>query len=427
MRHAPIPPSLFVENRERLKKYLLPHSLVVVQANDILPGNADGTIPLLPNSDLFYLTGIEQEETMLLIAPDATNKNYREILFVRETNDHIQVWEGQKHSRKEASDISGVQQIKWLSEFPTVFRQLMCEVEHVYLNSNEHPRATIEVETRDARFVKRVISDYPLHNYHRLARIMHDLRPVKSTWEIDLIKKACAITRDGFLRVLKKTKHGHYEFELEAEFAHEFIRNRARFAYTPIIAAGANSCVLHYMDNNRKLHKGDVLLLDVGASYANYAADMTRTIPVSGKFSKRQKQVYNAVLRVLKAMIKASVPGKIHHDWQKESHELMTNELLELGLIKKSEVKKQDPDQPACRKYFMHGLGHPLGLDVHDVAPQGKPFQPGWVLTVEPGIYIPEEGFGVRLENDILVTEKEPIDLMADIPIEIDEIESLMK
>lgn len=426
MRHAHIPQKLFIENRQRLAARLAPNSLVVVHANDLLPANADATLPMVANSDLFYLTGIEQEETVLLLASDAFDEKLREVLFVRETSDLLKVWEGAKHTKEEATKLSGIKTVKWLTELPVILRGLLCEADHVYLNSNEHRRAVVEVETRDVRLARRLMHEHPLHDYRRLAPLMHELRVVKSPQEIELLKQACAITRKGFLRVLKKTRPGRWEHEIEAEFAHEFIRHRARFAYTPIIAAGASSNVLHYVANDQRMKQGDVLLLDVGASYANYNADLTRTIPVSGRFSRRQKEVYNAVLRVTRAMIDAARPGVLHRDWQKQSQALMNEELLGLGLLKRSEIKKQDPDNPACRKYFMHGLGHPLGLDVHDVGITSKPFAPGWVLTVEPGIYLPEEGFGVRLENDIVVTDGAPIDLMADIPIEADEIEDLM-
>jgi len=427
MKHAPIPARLFVENRARVARRLRPNSLGVVQANDLLPVNADATLLMCPNSDLFYLSGVEQEETLLLLAPDAVDPQHREILFLRQPNDHLRTWEGHKLGLEQAAKISGVQTVKWLSEFRSVFHQLMCEVEHVYLNSNEHRRALVEVETRDARFARDCQTRYPLHDYRRLARILHDVRVVKSPEEVTLIRRACQITRAGFLRALKVLRPGVNEADLEGELAREFIRRRARFAYPPIIASGANSCVLHYAQNDRPCRKGDVLLLDVGASYANYNADLTRTLPVNGRFTRRQRQVYKAVLRVLRAMIRAAVPGKLHRDWQKEAETLMQDELLRLRLLKPGEVRRQDPNRPALKRYFMHGLGHPLGLDVHDVGFLDRPFAPGWVLTVEPGIYIPEEGFGIRLENDILVTESEPVDLFADVPIELDEIETLMR
>ncbi len=426
MRHASIPSKLFVENRARLTQLLQPKSLALVNANDILPTNADGSLRMQPNSDLFYLTGIEQEESILLLAPDAFNEKLREILFLREPNDHLKVWEGHKLSKEQAQKISGIQQVKWLSEFRGVLHLLMCEMENVYLNRNEHGRASVATETRDDRFVRDCQTRYPLHHYQRLAPLLHQLRVVKSAAEQDLLKQACAITRDGFRRVLRVVKPGINEAEIEAEFAREFIRRRGAFAYTPIIASGANSCILHYNQNDQPCRKGEVLLLDVAASYANYNADLTRTIPVSGKFTRRQRQVYDAVLRVVRAQTKSAVPGKLHRDWQKEAEALMTEELLALGVLKARDVKKQNPDQPACRKYFNHGLGHSLGLDVHDVAPAVQTFAPGWVLTIEPGIYLPEEGFGIRLENDILVTSGDTINLMADIPIEADEIEELM-
>jgi Xaa-Pro aminopeptidase len=422
----PIPTSLFAGNRANLARLLAPHSLAVVNANDILPTNADGVLRMQPNSDLFYLTGIEQEETILLLAPEAFDENLREVLFIRETNEHLKTWEGPKHSREEAQSVSGIKQVKWLSEFRAVLHRLMCEVEHVYLNSNEHKRAVIEVETRDARFIAALRAKYPLHDFCRLAPLLHRLRVVKSGPELELLRQAIDITAKGLRRVLRKVKPGVNEAEIEAEFAHEFIRNHARFAYSPIIGSGGNSCVLHYNSNDQVCRRGEVLLLDVAASFWNYNADLTRTLPVGGRFSRRQKQVYNAVLRVLRAGIAGAVAGKLHRDWQKEAQAMMNEELLALGLLKKSDIRKHTADEPACRKYFMHGLGHVLGLDVHDVGIMSEPFAPGWVLTVEPGIYIPEEGFGIRLENDVLITEKGPVDLMAHIPVEADEIEALM-
>jgi len=427
MRHLPIKPKLFKDNRIRLAKLLTPKSLAVVNANDVLPTNADGTLLMHPNSDLFYLSGIEQEESILLLFPDAADPKQREILFLREPNEHLQIWEGYKHSKADARKISGIQNVQWLSEFPVLFRILMCEAESAYLNSNEHKRAPDEVETRDLRFIGECKRDFPLHDLRRLAPLLHQLRLVKSEQEIELLKEAVSITDKGFRRVLRFVKPGVAEHEVEAELAREFIRRRGKFAYTPIIASGKNNCVLHYLQNDQTCRKGQLLLLDVASSYANYNADLTRTIPVSGKFTRRQKQVYNAVLRVLRASIEGAVVGKLHRDWQKESEEHVTEELLRLKLLKPSDVKKQTEDKPACKKYFMHGLGHPLGLDVHDVGDSTVPFAAGNVLTVEPGIYIPEEGFGVRLEDDIIVTEDGPINLMEKTPIEADEIEAIMQ
>ena len=427
MRHHPIQSALFSENRQRLRALLPAGGMAIVNANDIPPTNADGTLTGVPNSDLFYLSGVEQEESILVIFPDAHDEKHREILFLRETSEHIAIWEGHKMTKPGARKASGIEHVMWLQDFPTIHRILMCQADTVFLNSNEHARAGIQVQTRDARFIQDTQAAFPLHRYERLARLMHQLRPVKSKSEVDLIREACGITRDGFLRVLPFVKPGVNECEIEAEFAHEFIRRRARFSYNPIIASGKNSNVLHYLENDKTCRKGDVLLLDVGAAYANYAADMTRTIPVSGKFSKRQKEIYAAVLRVMRGCTAALVPGILPRDWQKHAEHLMEEELLQLGLLKPRDIKKQDPDRPALKKYFMHGVGHPLGLDVHDVAVTGQPIEAGWVMTVEPGLYIPEEGFGIRLENDILVTQDAPIDLMADIPIEAAEIEELMR
>jgi Xaa-Pro aminopeptidase len=426
MRYAPINTQVFETNRARLQELLLPNSLAVVNANDLLPTNADGTLLLRPNSDLFYLTGIEQEETILLVYPDAHEEDQREILFLRQPNPSTETWEGHKLTKEEALKISGVARVEWLPEFRPLFHRLMCECEHVYLNSNEHKRANIVVESRDARFTSEVQRLYPLHDYQRLARLMHRLRVVKSAPEIALIRTACAITEAGFRRVCRFVKPGVNEMEIEAEFAHEFIRRGAQFAYNPIIASGRNACALHYHQNDQPCRQGQLLLLDVAAGYANYNADLTRTIPVSGRFTRRQKQVYNAVLRVLRALGKAATPAKLPSVWQKEAEALIEEELVGLGLLKMSRIKRQPHDAPAFKKYFMHGIGHPLGLDVHDVGLTVEPIQPGWVLTVEPAIYIREEGFGVRLENDLLVQDGGNVDLMENVPIEAEEIEQLM-
>ena len=427
MRHAAIDPELFITNRKNLKRLLMPNSLAVVNSNDLLPANGDALLPLRQNSDLFYLTGIDQEESRLLLCPDAQDEKLREILFVREANPLLETWEGHKLTKAEAAKISGVLRVEWLSEFRAIFHRLMCECEHVYLNSNENPRAVVVVETRDARFVRETKKRYPLHDYQRLARLMRRLRVVKSDAEIALLRKACEITAAGFRRVCRFVKPGVTETEIEAEYAHEFIRRGGKFAYDPIIASGKNSCVLHYVANDQTCRKGDLLLLDVAAGHAHYNADLTRTIPVSGRFSRRQRQVYNSVLRVLLGASKAATPGKLTCDWQKEAERLIEKELVDLGLLKMSQIKKQDPDSPAFRKYFMHGIGHTLGLDVHDVSLGAEPIPEGAVLTVEPGIYIREEGFGIRLENDIIVRKGGNVDLMEKVPIEADDIERLMR
>jgi len=426
MRSAQIDSHLFITNRERLKQSMLKNSLAVVNANDVPPTNADGTLAIRASSDLFYLSGVEQEETILLLYPDAEDEKHREILFLREPTPEVELWEGHKLTRDEARQVTGVKNVRWLSEFRRLFHRLMCDCDQVYLNSNEHQRAVIEVESREARFVADTMRRYPLHDYRRLARLMHPLRATKSDLEIELIRKACALTEKGFRRVLKFTKPGVLEAEIEAELAHEFTRQSGRFAYLPIIASGRNALALHYTENSSDCGKGELLLLDVAASFANYNADMTRTIPVSGRFTARQRRVYNAVLRVLRQSTQGLVRGKKPAEWQKEGEQMIEKELVDLGLLTLRRIRRQDPDEPALKKYFMHGLGHPLGLDVHDVGLSTQPIQAGWVMTVEPALYLREEGFAVRLENDVLVTENGPVDLMADIPIEADEVEQLM-
>lgn len=419
-------PQLFVSNRARLKGLLQKNSVAFVHANDILPTNADGTMPHHQNADLYYLSGILQEESILVIAPDAFEESNREVLFLREPNELALIWEGHKLSRDEAREISGVKTIRWLSEFPTAFRQLMCESEHVYLNSNEHARAADEVETREWRFTRECQHRYPLHNYQRLARLMHPLRAVKQPQEVELIRKACEITERGFRRVLGFVKPGVNECEVEAEFIHEFTRHKGCWAYNPIIATGVNNCVLHYNVNDQVCQDGQLLLLDVAAAYGQYASDLTRTIPVNGRFTPRQRQVYDAVLRIYREIRSQMRPGKTTRDLRKETERIAQEECIQLGLFTADDVKNQNPDSPLVKKYFMHGVAHGLGLDVHDVGFPSAPLAPGWVITCEPALYIREEGFGVRLENDVLVTDGEPIDLMETIPIEPDEIEALM-
>lgn len=426
MRHAPIPASLFVENRARLIRQLRPNSIAFVNANDILPTNADGTLRLVPNSDLFYLTGVQQEESILLLYPDADDPKHREMLFLRETSELIATWEGHKLTKDEARQLTGIARVHWLSEFPSMYRRLMCEADHVYLNSNEHKRADCRVETREARFVREVRNEFPLHQYHRLARELHRLRSVKSATEVQLIREACALTRRGFERVARFVRPGVNEMEVEAEFLHEFTRAGGSFAYTPIIASGTNACVLHYIENDRPCADGDLLLLDVAAQRACYQSDLTRTIPVNGRFTPRQKDVYNAVLRVLRGCIHGLVPGRRIRDWQKEAEEMVERECVNLGLLTLAQIKDQDPEKPAFKEFFMHGVGHPIGLDVHDVGLTTEPMAEGWVMTVEPAIYLPKERMAVRLENDVLVRAGGNVDLMADIPLEVDEIESLM-
>jgi Xaa-Pro aminopeptidase len=427
MKYQPLSKSLYSGNRSRFANELKSNSLAVFHSNDVMPTNADGTMNFRQNNDFFYLTGIDQEESILVVYPDFQNQRQREILFLKETNEHIAVWEGHKYTKEEASDQSGIKTIYWLSEFKSVFNTLMAEVEHVYLNTNEHIRAVVEVETRDRRFIKECQATYPLHHYHRAAPIMSQLRAIKSEEEISALQTACDITNKGFRRILNFVEPGVMEYEVEAEYAHEFLRNRSQgFAYAPIIASGSNACVLHYIENNRTCNAGDVMLMDVGAEYGNYNADMTRCIPVSGKFSQRQKDVYNAVLRVKRQAMEMLIPGNTIPTYHQEVGKVMEGELIGLGLIDRTDVKNQDALNPAYKKYFMHGTSHHLGLDVHDIGNVYRKMEVGMVFTVEPGIYIPEENLGIRLENDVVITDNGLNDLMGDIPIEAEEIEELM-
>lgn len=428
MKYKSIDSKLFSENRLRFAKKLATNSLAVFNSNDILPTNADGHMGFRQNADLFYLSGIDQEESILVIFPDSKDAAHREILFLKETNEHIAVWEGHKYTKEEATATSGIKTIYWLHEFNTIFKQLMFRAQNVYLNTNEHTRAVIEVETRDARFIKWCRQNFPLHSYQRLAPIMHQLRAIKSKYEIDLIQQACNITEKGFRRLLKFIKPGVMEYEIEAELIHEFVRNRSQgFAYGPIIASGGSACVLHYVENNKPCKNGDLILLDVAAEYGNYASDLTRCVPANGKFSKRQKEVYNAVLRVMRAATKMLVIGNTIEKYHVEVGKLMEKELISLGLLDAKAVAKQDKNKPLYKKYFMHGTSHFLGLDVHDVGDFKRPLEEGMVFTCEPGIYIAEENLGIRIENNILVTKKGPVDLMKNIPIEVEEIERLMR
>ena len=427
MRYDPINSDLFIQNRRKLAERLKPRSVAIVHSNDLMPTNADGHMGFMQNSNLFYLTGADQEESTVLIAPDFPDEELREVLFLRETNEEVAVWEGHKLTKAEGFKISGIRNIKWNAEFEKVFYTILAECDHIYLESNEHIRNSSLVETQNARFIKACQAQYPLYHYERLFPILQDLRCVKSPIEIDLLQQACKITEKGFRRVLQFVKPGVMEYEVEAEYLHEFVRNRSKgFAYEPIIGGGKNSCVLHYLNNNQELQDGDLLLMDVGAEYSNYNADMTRTIPINGRFTDRQKQVYNAVLRVKNAATDLLNPGNRIPEYHAEIGKMMEKELVDLGLITMDDIKNESPHWPAYKKYFMHGTSHHLGVDVHDVASVYKVFEPGMVFTVEPGIYIPEENLGVRLEDDIVITEDGHINLMKNIPIEAEEIEEIM-
>ncbi|MCP4121870.1 MAG: aminopeptidase P family protein [Bacteroidetes bacterium] len=427
MKYLPIDTKLFKENRAKFIKQLPPKSMAIFHANDEMPYSGDANFPFRQNADLFYLSGIDQEQTILVLFPDCPNKGMREMLFLRETSELIAIWEGHKYTKEEATLASGIKKVMWVDQFESMLPTAMALCENLYININENDRAHSQVPYKDLRFAKEMRGRYPAHNFERLSPIMASLRMIKHPLEIDQIQTACNITRDAFKRILKFTKPGVGEYEIEAEITHEFLRQRsAGHAYSPIIASGASSCVLHYIDNNKACNDGEILLMDFGADYANYAADLSRTIPVNGKYSKRQKDVYNAVLRIFKEMRSMMRPSASMEDLRLETGKLVESECLALGLLDKVDIKNASKDNPAWRKYFMHGLGHSLGLDVHDLADRYKPLEAGSVYTCEPGIYILEEGIGIRIEDDILITDGDPVDLMADIPIEAEEIEELM-
>ena len=403
-------------------------SLAVFNSNDIYPVSADSTMPFQQHSDILYLSGVDQEESILLLFPEALNPLHREVLFLKETNDHIAVWEGEKLTKEHALQVSGIQTVIWLQDFEKVFFDLMTEAETIYFNTNEHYRQAVETETREARFIKTCKTKYPAHKVAKSNPILQRIRGVKEPEELRLMQTACGITEKGFRRVLSFVQPGVWEYEIEAEFLHEFIRNRSKgFAYTPIIASGNNANVLHYIENNQQCKDGDLILMDVGAEYANYSSDMTRTIPVNGRFTKRQREVYQAVLQVKKEATALLVPGTIWAEYHKEVGKLMSSELMGLGLLDKADIQNENPDWPAYKKYFMHGTSHHIGLDTHDYGELKTPMKPNMVFTVEPGIYIPDEGFGIRLEDDVVIQESgAPVNLMAEIPLEADEIETLM-
>lgn len=428
MKYHQIDRNLFIKNRKKFTAEMKPKSVAVFNSNDIYPVSADSTLPFAQHRDIFYLTGADQEESILLLCPDAPYEHLREILFLRETNDHIAVWEGEKLTKDRAFEISGIKSVYWLQDFEKILFEVMTYCDTIYINTNEHYRSSVQTQTREDRFIKWWKEKYPAHQVAKSNPILQRLRSVKEQEELDLIQQACDITEKGFRRLLSFTKPGVMEYELEAELVHEFIRNRSKgFAYGPIIASGNNANVLHYVENNQECKAGDLILLDVAAEYANYSSDLSRTIPVSGRYNDRQKQVYNAVLNVKNEATKMLVPGTLWKEYHTEVGKLMTSELLGLGLLDKADVQNEDPAWPAYKKYFMHGTSHHMGLDTHDYGLLTEPMQANMVFTVEPGIYIPAEGFGIRLEDDVVLQPSgEPFNLMRNIPIEIEEIEELM-
>ena len=429
MKYHRLNKQLFIDNRERFKSMMEPNSLAIFHSNDIYPTSADGTMPFKQATDIFWLSGVDQEDSVLVIFPDAKRNEDKELLFLTETNDLIAVWEGEKLTKSEAFEVSGIKTVYWLSEFDTIMKSLMSQTENVYLLTQEHLRRNTPVQTREMRLNAELRIIYPNHNYKRSAPFLNKLRSVKTALEIEVMKIAAEITAAGFNRVLKFLKPDCWEHEIEAEFIHEFVKRRSRgFAYSPIIGSGSNACVLHYLENNKQCISGDLVLIDVGAEYANYACDVTRCFPVNGKFTDRQREVYESVLRVEKASIELLKPGAVLSEYHKRVGDLMTKELINLNLLTQEEVDNQNPSWPAYKKYFMHGTSHYLGLDVHDYGLwDGSPMEAGMVFTCEPGIYIPEEGIGIRIEDDILITSNGYINLTKEIPKEVSDIEAAMK
>ncbi|ENA1807546.1 aminopeptidase P family protein [Flavobacterium psychrophilum] len=428
MKYHQIDSQLFIKNRAKFIAQMKPNSVAIFNSNDIYPVSADSTLPFAQHRDIFYLSGVDQEESVLLLFPDAPYEHLKQILFLKETSEHIAIWEGEKLTKDRAFEVSGIKSVIWLQDFHKTLKEIMAYAETMYINTNEHYRATIETETRESRFIKWWKENYPAHKVEKSNPILQRIRSIKESEELDLMQEACNITEKGFRRLLSFVKPNVMEYEIEAELMHEFLRNRSKgFAYTPIIASGNNGNVLHYIENNQPCKEGDLILLDVGAEYANYSSDMTRMIPVSGRFTNRQKAVYNAVLNVKNEATKMLTLGTLWKPYQVEVGKIMTSELLGLGLLDKADVQNENPEWPAYKKYFMHGTSHHMGLDTHDYGLLHEPMKANMVFTVEPGIYIPAEGFGIRLEDDLIIQEKgEPFNLMKNIPIEVEEIESLM-
>ncbi|MFM1913154.1 MAG: hypothetical protein RIR51_992 [Bacteroidota bacterium] len=427
MRYQPLSSELYIKNRKKLVEQMPKNSMAIISSNDIMPTNADGTMGFQQQSDLLYLSGLDQEETILVLFPDSPILAYREIAFLRETSELIAIWEGEKLTKERAREISGIQTILWNDQFDAILKTIIFEAENIFLIGNEHIRNESKVQTQNDRLILKLKEQYPLHHFQRLAPILNQLRMIKEKEEIKQMQKACDITEAAFKKVLKLIKPGIMEYQIEAELIREMLYHGSKgFAYTPIIASGGNACVLHYITNHMPCMDGDLILMDVAAEYGNYNSDLTRTIPVNGKFTVRQKQVYQAVLDVLNFASDLMRPGILWTDYQAECEKFMESKLVEIGLLKKEDIAKQNPSQPLFKKYFMHGVAHHIGLDVHDVWDKYTPFKEGMILTCEPGIYIQEEGLGIRLENNLLITKDGPINLMKNIPLEIQEIEDFM-
>ncbi|MFY8019954.1 MAG: aminopeptidase P N-terminal domain-containing protein [Bacteroidia bacterium] len=427
MKYDRINSDLFKLNRSLFRDKMKKNSVAIFLSNDEHPWNGDATHNFKQNSDLFWLSGVDQEDCILVISPDCPIHEMREALFIKRTDEMMVIWNGHKLTQQQAKEVSGIPHVYWMEDYEAKIHSVINYAENIYLNLNENDRASIKTPYKDLRFAREMKEKYPLHEFERAAPILHRLRSIKSKIELDLMNVSISISEKMFKRLLGFVKPGVFEYEIEAEIIHEYLKNRANgHSFHPIVASGKNACILHYIDNNDICKDGDLVLVDSGVDYANYASDMTRVIPVNGRFTNRQKQVYNAVLRVMTGAKSLLKPGVLLMEYHKQVGELMEKELMDLGLISATDIKNQNPAWPAYKKYFMHGTSHFLGIDVHDVGMRYEPMKAGMTFSCEPGIYIQEEGIGIRLENEILITENACIDLMQHIPIEADHIESIM-
>lgn len=431
MKNLPLNPKIFIQNRQRFIKKMKPNSIAIFNSNDEVPSNGDALYRFQQNSDLFWLTGIEQEDTMLVLYPDNPDPKYREVLVLVRPNEMKEKWDGKRLRAQEGKDISGAAAVLWLDSLDGLLQQWIHLADTIYLNTNENDRKASLIQTRDYRFVQDMQSRYPLHQYERSAKIMREVRGIKTKEEVEVVKTAIDITHKAFLRVMKFVKPGVYEHEVEAEIVHEFLRNRARGeAYGSIIASGDRARTLHYISNNAECKDGELLLMDFGANYGGYCADLTRTIPVNGKFSKRQKELYNACLDIHNYAKSILKPGITIVDYTNKVGDEATKQFLKVGLLKKEDVKNEDRnvlESRAFRKYLYHGISHHLGVDVHDLGLKHLPIQAGMLFTIEPGIYVEEEQLGIRIENNVWITKSGNVDLFKGIPITVEEIERCMK
>lgn len=428
MKHLPLNPSIFINNRKKFTDRMVRNAIAIFNSNDEIPANGDSLYPFQQNSDLFWLTGILQEDTMMVLFPDNPDPKFREVLVLVRPNELKEKWDGKRLRADEAKKISGVEAVVWLDTLEGLLQPWIHLADTIYLNTNENDRKSTEIVTREYRFAEETKKKYPAHHFERSAKILKDLRGIKTKEEIEVVQKAIDITQNAFERVLKVIRPGIMEYEIEAEIVHSFLSQRASGeAYDSIIASGDRARTLHYVANNGECKDGELILMDFGARYGNYCADLTRTVPVNGKFTKRQAEVYNACLHLhdfAKSLLK---PGISVIDYTDKVGEEATNTFVRLGILSESDVKNEDKENRAYRKYLYHGISHYLGIDVHDLGSRTEPLKAGMLLTVEPGIYIEQEQMGIRIENNVWITESGNKDLMANIPITIEQIEALMK